>query len=87
MRVLLLLSVIAFAGVTAANAACGDEYFVGGMVVDSSGRSVHVFDLESREYDQWGSHGEGINFDSPVGITIDGRDRVIVADSGRGALR
>jgi sugar lactone lactonase YvrE len=57
------------------------------FVCDSNAQVVHVFDLDRRTYDQWRPDDEeDPGFAQPVGIAIDGADRVLVADSVGGSI-
>lgn len=51
------------------------------FVCDSNAQCVHVFDLESRRYDQWRPDEDAGGFSQPVGIVFDTMDRLLVADS------
>ncbi|MAE60749.1 MAG: hypothetical protein CMJ49_05260 [Planctomycetaceae bacterium] len=51
------------------------------FVADSNAQLIHVFDLDSRAYDQWKPAGHTVTFAQPVGIAFDPSGRIIVADS------
>jgi DNA-binding beta-propeller fold protein YncE len=68
------------------------------FVCDSNAQVVHVFDLESRVYEQWRPSAEGEaggrkadepeaeRFSQPVGVAWDSRGRLLVADSVAGCV-
>lgn len=56
------------------------------FVCDTNAQLVHVFDLETRAYEQWRPDKSGPAFAQPVGITIDSLGRVLVCDSVLGAI-
>lgn len=62
----------------------GDRLFV----CDSNAQLVHVFNLQTREYQQWrptaDSHQPG--FSQPVGVAWDPRGRLLVSDSVAGGI-
>jgi DNA-binding beta-propeller fold protein YncE len=70
----------------------GDRLFV----VDSNAQLVHVFDLESRGYEQWKpsaggedqaeARAEGLTFSQPVGVAWDPGGRLLVSDSVAGCV-
>ena len=51
------------------------------FVCDSNAQAVHVFNLDSRKYEQWKPTVEGVAFSQPVGIVFDSLGRLLVADS------
>jgi DNA-binding beta-propeller fold protein YncE len=51
------------------------------FVCDSNAQSVHVFDLETREYARREPPESVGGFSQPVAITIDDQDRLLVADA------
>ncbi len=53
---------------------------------DSNAQVVHVFDLETREYQQWKPDAPGVGFAQPVGIAYDSIGRLLVSDSAAGVL-
>jgi len=62
----------------------GDRVFV----CDSNGQLIHLFDLESRKYEQWRpetEEGEPI-FAQPVGVAYDWLDRLLVSDPVAGVI-
>lgn len=59
----------------------GDRLFV----ADSNAQFVHVFNLDTREYAQWGVEDEAL-LAQPVGLAWDPAGRLIVADSIGGEL-
>jgi DNA-binding beta-propeller fold protein YncE len=64
------------------------------FVCDSNAQLVHVFDLESRDYEQWKPSAtgeamggtEGESFSQPIGVAWDPRGRLLVADSVAGCI-
>lgn len=58
------------------------------MVCDSNAQCVHMFDLDTRRYEQWKPSKEHARFAQPVGIAYDAGPpaRVLVADSAAGAI-
>jgi DNA-binding beta-propeller fold protein YncE len=56
------------------------------FVADSNAQLVHVFDLETRRYQQWRAPGPGRTFSQPVGIAWDPRGRLLVSDSVANAI-
>lgn len=56
------------------------------FVCDSNGQMVHVFDLESRKYEQWRPDASGRKFSQPVGLAFDSRNHLLVSDSVAGAI-
>jgi len=54
-------------------------------VADPDARSVHLFDVARGKYRRLDRTGEA-PFASPVGVAVDGRGDLYVADSGRGAV-
>lgn len=60
----------------------GDRVFV----CDSNAQIVHVFDLDTRVYEQWPPEDETAVFSQPVGVAFDPRGRLLVSDSVAGAI-
>ena len=60
----------------------GDRLFV----ADSNAQLVHVFDLKSRQYQQWKPSIGAKRFSQPVGITYDPAGKLFVSDSAAGAI-
>lgn len=60
----------------------GDRVFV----CDSNAQLVHVFNLESRRYEQWKPGELDGGFAQPVGITFDSLGRLLVSDSAAGII-
>jgi DNA-binding beta-propeller fold protein YncE len=56
------------------------------FVCDSNAQVVHVFDLESRRFEQWRPDDENASFSQPVGVVWDPQGRLLVADSVAGAI-
>jgi sugar lactone lactonase YvrE len=56
------------------------------FVCDSNAQCVHVFNLASRQYEQWRPPEETGGFSQPVGIAYDTMNRLLVADSVAGAI-
>lgn len=56
------------------------------FVCDSNAQVVHVFDLDSRAYEQWKPDALDGSFAQPVGITFDSLDRLLVSDSAGGII-
>ncbi|MHC4966861.1 MAG: 6-bladed beta-propeller, partial [Planctomycetota bacterium] len=56
------------------------------FVCDSNAQVVHVFDLESRRYEQWRPDAGDASFAQPVGGAYDPQGRLLVADSVAGAI-
>lgn len=56
------------------------------FVCDANAQLVHVFDLDTRAYEQWRPDESGPAFAQPVGITTDSLGRVLVCDSVLGAI-
>jgi DNA-binding beta-propeller fold protein YncE len=50
-------------------------------VADSGGAVVHVFNLRTRDYSQFGAAGKDRQLEKPIGLALLG-DRIYVADSG-----
>ena len=55
------------------------------FVADSGGAVVHMFDLRTRNYNQFASLGDGRTLQKPVGLALLG-ERLYVADSGLGQV-
>ena len=55
------------------------------FVTDISSQVVHVLNLDTRQYAQWGP-GQGKKFSWPVGIAYDPSGRLLVADSEAGIV-
>ncbi len=53
---------------------------------DSNAQLVHVFNLETREYQQWKPDDPGVGFAQPVGIAYDATRGLVVSDSAAGVL-
>lgn len=56
------------------------------FVCDSNAQLVHVFNLDSRKYEQWKPTAEGVAFSQPVGVAFDSLGRLLVADSLAGTI-
>ncbi len=73
-------------GLVAPNAICtdnADRVFI----CDPSAQLVHVFNLESRGYEQWHPGLDAdVRFEYPVGMVIDSFGRLLVADSSAGMI-
>lgn len=55
------------------------------LVADGGGRTVHLFDMNTRAYEQW-SGPEAFPLQMPVGVTYDPSGRFLVADSLAGVI-
>ncbi|MHC4413762.1 MAG: 6-bladed beta-propeller [Planctomycetota bacterium] len=51
------------------------------FVADSNAQTVHVFDLDSRRYEQWQPDPQETSFSQPVGVAFDGSRRLLVSDA------
>lgn len=60
----------------------GDRVFV----ADRAGRAVHVYNLDSREYQLWRPTGTFAAFFAPVALAYDPAGRLFVADSAAGLI-
>lgn len=56
------------------------------FVCDSNAQLVHVFNLETRDYEQWKPDEEGVIFSQPVGIAYSGHGRLYVSDAAAGLI-
>lgn len=56
------------------------------FVCDSNAQLVHVFDLESRSYEQWKPDPLEGSFAQPVGIFFDSLGRLLVSDAAAGNI-
>ncbi len=56
------------------------------FVCDSNAQVVHVFNLETRKYEQWKPDAEAEPFSQPVGIAWDRASRLFVADAVAGII-
>jgi len=56
------------------------------FVCDSNAQLVHVFDLETRTYEQWKPGEQSPPFAQPVGIACDETGKVYVSDSAAGVI-
>ncbi len=56
------------------------------FVCDSNAQVVHVFNLDTREYEQWKPDAEASPFSQPVGIAWDRAGRLFVADAVAGII-
>ena len=56
------------------------------FVSDSNAQLVHVFNLETRVYEQWKPEGEGEGLSQPVGVALDTFGHLLVSDSVAGAI-
>ncbi len=61
--------------------AAGERLFV----CDSNAQVLHVFNLQTREYQTW-QPGETERFAQPVGVTVGPDERILVCDSVAGAI-
>jgi sugar lactone lactonase YvrE len=66
-------------------AVCTDRAGERLFVTDTNAQALHVFDLETREYQTW-QPGEEERFAQPVGVTIGPHDWVLVSDSVAGVI-
>jgi sugar lactone lactonase YvrE len=56
------------------------------FVCDSNAQLVHVFNLETRKYEQWKPDSTNEAFSQPVGIAYDPDGRLLVSDSASGVI-
>jgi sugar lactone lactonase YvrE len=56
------------------------------FVCDSNAQVVHVFNLDTREYEQWKPDETGVPFAQPVGIAYDPAGRLLVSDAVAGVI-
>jgi DNA-binding beta-propeller fold protein YncE len=56
------------------------------FVVDSNGQMVHMFDLDSRKYQQWIPAKDQPRFSMPVAVAHDPRGGILVCDSVAGLV-
>ncbi len=56
------------------------------FVCDSNAQLVHVFNFDTRAYEQWKPDAPGAGFAQPVGIGYDSIGRLLVSDSAAGVL-
>lgn len=56
------------------------------FVCDSNAQVVHMFDLDSREYEQWRPDGEAAAFSQPVGVAFDTMGQLLVSDAMAGVI-
>lgn len=54
------------------------------LVTDVSRQAVYRFDPDHKTLDIWEYAAKGLRFESPIGVAVDGRDQVWVADSRLG---
>lgn len=57
------------------------------FVADSNAQVVHVFDLNTRQYQQWAPNTAIKRFSQPVGIAWDPEGRLFVSDSVAGCIQ
>ncbi len=53
---------------------------------DSNAQVVHVFNLETRAYEQWKPDAPGSAFAQPIAVAYDALDRLLVSDSAAGVI-
>lgn len=56
------------------------------FIADSNGQMLHVFDLDSRKYQQWRPAKEQTQFSMPVAVAADLSGRAMVSDSVAGLV-
>jgi YD repeat-containing protein len=56
------------------------------FVADATAQLVHVFNLHTREYEQWRPQGDNQQFSQPVAVAWDPDGKLIVSDSIGGVL-